>query len=48
MSIWQNWQQQKQRSASMAKKLDDVMGALPVRHRAKIELRAQELASLKD
>jgi predicted transcriptional regulator len=32
----------------MAKKLDDVMAALPARRRAKIELRAQELASLKD
>lgn len=32
----------------MAKKLDDVMAALPVARRAKIERRAQELASLKD
>lgn len=32
----------------MAKKLDDVMAALPPKRRAKIELRAQELASLKD
>ena len=32
----------------MAKKLDDVMAALPARRRAKIEQRAQELASLKD
>ena len=32
----------------MAKKLDDVMAALPAGRRAKIELRAQELASLKD
>jgi len=32
----------------MAKKLDDVMTALPAKRRAKIERRAQELASLKD
>ena len=32
----------------MAKKLDDVMAALPAARRAKIERRAQELASLKD
>lgn len=32
----------------MAKKLDDVMAALPAKRRAKIEQRAQELASLKD
>lgn len=32
----------------MAKKLDDVMAALPAKRRAKIERRAQELASLKD
>ena len=32
----------------MVKKLDDVMAALPAGRRAKIELRAQELASLKD
>lgn len=32
----------------MAKELDDVMAALPARRRAKIERRAQELASLKD
>jgi transcriptional regulator with XRE-family HTH domain len=32
----------------MAKRLDDVMAALPVRRRAKIERRAQELATLKD
>lgn len=32
----------------MARKLDDVMAALPARRRAKIERRAQELASLKD
>ncbi len=32
----------------MAKKLDDVMATLPAGRRAKIELRAQELASLKD
>ncbi|WP_229774569.1 hypothetical protein [Burkholderia pseudomallei] len=32
----------------MPKKLDDVMAALPAARRAKIERRAQELASLKD
>ncbi len=32
----------------MAKKLDDLMATLPAGRRAKIELRAQELASLKD
>ena len=32
----------------MAKRLDDVMAALPVKRRAKIVQRAQELASLKD
>lgn len=32
----------------MARKLDDVMAALPAKRRATIELRAQELASLKD
>jgi DNA-binding XRE family transcriptional regulator len=32
----------------MAKKLDDVMAALPAKRRAKVELRTQELASLKD
>lgn len=32
----------------MTKKLDDVMAALPAKRRAKIERRAQELASLKD
>ena len=32
----------------MAKKLDDVMAALPAKRRARIERRAQELASLKD
>lgn len=32
----------------MAKKLDDVMAAFPAGRRAKIERRAQELASLKD
>ena len=32
----------------MAKKLDDVMAALPAGRRAKIKRRAQELASLKD
>lgn len=32
----------------MAKKLDDVMAALPAKRRAKIEKRAQELATLKD
>ncbi|KVN93468.1 helix-turn-helix domain-containing protein [Burkholderia ubonensis] len=32
----------------MAKKLDDVMAELPAARRAKIERRAQELASLKD
>jgi len=32
----------------MAKKLHDVMAALPVKRRAKIVRRAQELASLKD
>ena len=32
----------------MARKLDDVMAALPPRRRARIERRAQELASLKD
>ncbi len=32
----------------MAKKLDDVMAALPASRRAKIERRAQELSSLKD
>ncbi len=32
----------------MAKKLDDVMAALPASRRAKIERRTQELASLKD
>jgi len=32
----------------MARKLDDVMAALPPKRRARIERRAQELASLKD
>ena len=32
----------------MTKKLDDVMAALPAARRAKIERRAQELASMKD
>ena len=32
----------------MAKNLDDVMAALPATRRAKVEQRAQELASLKD
>jgi DNA-binding XRE family transcriptional regulator len=32
----------------MARKLDDVLAALPAKRRAKIERRAQELASLKD
>ncbi|MFA7269222.1 MAG: helix-turn-helix domain-containing protein [Sterolibacterium sp.] len=32
----------------MARKLDDVMAALPAKRRAKIEQRAQELATLKD
>ena len=32
----------------MAKKLDDMLAALPARRREKIERRAQELASLKD
>jgi len=32
----------------MAKKLDDVMKALPAARRTKIERRAQELASLND
>ena len=32
----------------MARKLDDVMAALPAKRRARIEKRAQELASLKD
>ena len=32
----------------MAKKLDDVMAILPASRRAKIERRAQDLASLKD
>lgn len=32
----------------MAKKLDDVMAALPAKRRAKIEKRAMELATLKD
>ncbi|OZI48265.1 helix-turn-helix domain-containing protein [Bordetella genomosp. 4] len=32
----------------MTKKLDDVMASLPAQRRAKIEQRAQELASLKD
>jgi len=32
----------------MARKLDDVMAALPAKRRASIERRAQELASLKD
>ncbi|MBP9712576.1 MAG: XRE family transcriptional regulator [Sterolibacterium sp.] len=32
----------------MAKKLDDMMATLPAARRAKIERRAQELASLKD
>jgi DNA-binding XRE family transcriptional regulator len=32
----------------MARKLDDVVAALPARRRARIEKRAQELATLKD
>lgn len=32
----------------MARKLDDVMAVLPAKRRAKIERRAQELATLKD
>jgi transcriptional regulator with XRE-family HTH domain len=32
----------------MAKKLDDVLAALPAKRRAAVELRAQELATLKD
>jgi DNA-binding XRE family transcriptional regulator len=32
----------------MARKLDDVMAALPAKRRAKVEQRAQELSSLKD
>lgn len=32
----------------MARKLDDVMAALPAKRRAKIEQRAQELATLKE
>jgi DNA-binding XRE family transcriptional regulator len=32
----------------MAKKLDDVMAALPAKRRARIEQRVQELASLRD
>jgi len=32
----------------MARNLDDVMAALPAKRRARIERRAQELASLKD
>jgi len=32
----------------MPRKLDDVMAALPAKRRAKIERRAQELATLKD
>jgi DNA-binding XRE family transcriptional regulator len=32
----------------MARKLDDVMTALPAKRRAKIEQRAQELTSLRD
>ncbi|CAM4361167.1 hypothetical protein [Bordetella muralis] len=32
----------------MAKKLDDVIASLPTQRRAKIEQRAQELASPKD
>ena len=32
----------------MTKKLDDVMAALPAKRRAKVEQRAQDLASLKD
>ncbi|OWT57410.1 helix-turn-helix domain-containing protein [Candidimonas nitroreducens] len=32
----------------MGKKLDDMMAALPAKRRARIERRAQELASLKD
>jgi transcriptional regulator with XRE-family HTH domain len=32
----------------MAKKLDDVMAALPAKRRAKVEQRAQELATLKE
>jgi len=32
----------------MAKKLDDILASLPTKRRAKIEIRAQELATLKD
>lgn len=32
----------------MARKLDDVLAALPAKRRARIERRAQELATLKD
>lgn len=32
----------------MAKKLDQIMAALPARHRGKIEARTAELATLKD
>jgi DNA-binding XRE family transcriptional regulator len=37
-----------QRSLKMAKKLDDIMAALPAKRRAQINDRAMELATLKD
>jgi DNA-binding XRE family transcriptional regulator len=39
---------QQQRSPKMAKKIDDIMAALPAQRRARIEGRAMELATLKD
>jgi DNA-binding XRE family transcriptional regulator len=39
---------QKERKKNMAKKLGDVLAELPVKRRAKIEQRAQELATLKE